>query len=113
METLLDIVIGVFAFVGAVAFALASYAFGEVLYYQLLHGPGLERDLGFREGSDSMPDDNFNGYISAVAIVSVVEGGVFDRAGVRKGDLLPDFSHASLFKLLHRHRGSDGGTSGR
>lgn len=93
METLLGIVVGSFAVLGALTFAFASCLFWEVLYYQLHHGPALMRDLGFREDSDSMPDDNARGYISAVAIVSVVEGGVFDRAGIRKSSNPSSASH--------------------
>ena len=106
MEPLLTVVLEFFAALGALTFALVTYIAGVVLYYQGLLAPALERDLGFKTGSASMPDDqSAHGYISAVAINSVVGGGVFQRAGFRGGDVLPDVSYTWLFKSLHRHRG--------
>jgi hypothetical protein len=105
METVLMVVLGIFAAFGALAFALVAYIVWEALYYQVLLAPALERDLGFRRGTACLPDDNMRGYVSAVAIDSVAEGGVFQRAGFRGGDVLPDVSYSSLFKSLHRHRG--------
>lgn len=105
METALTVVLGIFAAIGVLAFVLATYILGQALYYQMLLAPGLERDLGFKRGSASMPDDeSAHGYISAVAIDSVADGGVFG-AGFRGGDVLPDVSHTDLFKSLHRRRG--------
>ena len=105
MENVLMVVQGFFAAFGASVFALVTYILGEALYYQVLLAPTLERDLGFRHGTAYLPDDGVLGYVSAVAIESVTDGSVFQRAGFRSGDVLPDFSHSSLFKSLHRHRG--------
>jgi hypothetical protein len=76
----------------------------EAWYYQVRLRTGLEHDLGFTEGTAILPGVGLHGYVSAVAIVSVTEGGVFDRAGFHAGDALPDESHTSFFKKLHRHR---------
>ena len=45
METLLMVVLGIFAAFGALAFALIAYIVWEALYYQVLLAPALERDL--------------------------------------------------------------------
>ncbi len=85
--------------------ALSCSVVVEALYYQGLLGPALQRDLGFREGSASLPSGGLTGYVSAVAILDVAEGGAFACAGFRAGDVLPDESHSSLFKTIHHHRG--------
>lgn len=74
METVLMVVLGIFTAFGALAFALVASIVWQVLYYQLLLAPALERDLGFRHGTACLPDDNVRGYVSAVAIDSVAEG---------------------------------------
>jgi len=83
-----------------VVFCLYIIAIG--IYYQAILGPFLERELGFVEGA---------AYIkvgqrlhSAVALCSIVPGGVFDRAGFQVGDVLPGLSHIDLFRLLNRSR---------
>ena len=86
METVLMVVLGIFAAFGALAFALGAYIVGEALYYQVLLAPALERDLGFGRGTACLPDDGMRGYVSTVAIDSVVDGGVFQQAGLRGGD---------------------------
>jgi hypothetical protein len=91
-------------FVGLL-FALAMYAIAWETYYQLVVGPVLERKLGFREGKAILPGGTIFGYTASVAIVSVVPGGVFERAGFRGGEALPDLSHGGLFWRLQRHRG--------
>jgi hypothetical protein len=75
------------------------------LYSVTLLGPSLERDLGFRQGSAWLQSPGWRGYEEAVAIVSVTDGGVFQKAGFRAGDILPEESFIGLFRLLHRHRG--------
>lgn len=98
---------------GPLLFVYAAAAFGiwcawivaESLYYQGLLGPALQRALGFREGKVIRPNGGLTGYESAVAILGVDEGGTFARAGFRAGDVLPEESHTSLFRALHRHRG--------
>jgi hypothetical protein len=106
MGTALEIVVGTLAGFGAISLALVAYIVAEALYYQVFLAPTLERDLGFRHGTACVPDPlGTRVYISAPAIRSVVYGGVFDRAGIRAGDVLPDLSNTGLFKRLHRHRG--------
>lgn len=106
MGTVLELVRGALAGIGAVAVAVVAYVVGASWYYQVYLRRGLERDLGFETGSACMPhEDAPNGYVSAVAVESVAEGGVFQQAGAREGDILPDESETSLFRTLHRHRG--------
>jgi hypothetical protein len=95
----------IFAAVGALVIVPMAYIVFESFYYEVLLGPGLERDLGFRHGKAILPGGSIYGYTASVAIESVAPGGVFHRAGFRAGDALPDVSHGGLFKLLHRHRG--------
>ena len=77
----------------------------EALIYQILLRPGIERDLGFRGDTAILPNRGLRGYVSAVAVRSVVDDRPFGRAGIRSGDVLPDESHTSLFKKLHHSRG--------
>jgi hypothetical protein len=105
MENVLPFLLNAFAASGALALAFGAYIVAEALYYQIILGPGLERDLGFRHGVACLPNHGARGYVSAVAIDSVNEGGVFQQVGFRDGDVLPDVSHSTLFKLLHRRRG--------
>jgi hypothetical protein len=105
METVLMVVLDIFAAFGALSFAFAAYIVGQGFYYQGVLGPGLERELGFTHGIARLPSDGIRGYISAVAIESVADGGVFQQAGFRGGDVFPDISNTDLFKSLHRHRG--------
>lgn len=105
MGTVMMVVLAIFAAFGAISFAFVACIVGEALYYQLLLAPALERDLGFKHGTTCMSGDGMRGYISAVAIDSVSDGGVFQHAGFRSGDVLPDVSNTSLFKMLHRSRG--------
>ena len=50
------------AIVIAAGFVLLSgYILAEAMYYQCLHGPGLERDLGFKEGSALLPNSSLTG----------------------------------------------------
>jgi hypothetical protein len=105
VETVLKVVASLLALPVVALVALWVYVIAEALFYQGILGRVLERDLGFREGSASLPVAGPQGYISAVAIISVADGGVFAQAGFRAGDVLPEKSHTDLFKLLHRHRG--------
>lgn len=105
MPLAVQILLGILAGIGLVAVLLVAYVAGEAFYYQIILGLELMRDLGFREGAQYLPAGGILGHESAVAIVEVVDGGVFDRAGIRAGDVLPDDSHSSLFRTLHRARG--------
>ena len=66
--------------------------------------PRLERDLGFHAALAMHP--GFPGR-ETFHIVSVVPGGVFDRAGIRPGDVPLHIHHGSgdFYGLLHNHRG--------
>ena len=99
------ILIPIVGWVGILFFALSAFIVAEAYYYQAFLGPGLERDLGFRDGAAYLRVGRR--LHSAVALGSVTEGGVLARAGFRTGDVLPDLSLNDLFKLLHRHRGRE------
>jgi hypothetical protein len=66
--------------------------------------PHLERDLGFHAAVAVHP--GFPGR-ETFHIVSVVPGGVFDRAGIRSGDVPLHIHHGSgdFYGLLRDHRG--------
>ncbi len=106
METLLLVVEYFVAGFGVLILVLTLYIIVTAYYYQVLRGPVLERELGFRHGSAYLPDHNVQGYISAVCVDHVVDDGVFAQAGFRSGDVLPDVSLTGFFKRLHHHRGS-------
>jgi hypothetical protein len=111
MGTLLDSLMNVFGLLGVAAAILSAWIVFEAVVYQRVLGPGLERDLGFKEGTAILPCEGLRGYISAVSIVDVAQGGKLAKAGVSVGDVLPDESHTSLFKKFHRHRGREVGLS--
>ena len=75
------------------------------LYYCLLKGAPLQRELGFRTGTACLTASSFMGYIKALRIEEIADDGVFERAGFRVGDVLPDYSEIGLFQLLDRSRG--------
>jgi len=103
-----DVVITIPEIVGGVfllLFLASAYVTAEAYYYQWYLGRDLERDLGFRDGAAYLRVGRR--MHAAVAVEEVVEGGVYDRAGIRRGDVLPDASHSDLFQLLHRHRGRE------
>ena len=117
MTLVLTFVANLVTLLGAAAAIWAVWIVAEASIYEGLLGPGLERDLGFRHGKAILPHSGMFGYISAVDVSCVTEDGPFAKAGVRKGDVLPDETHTNLFKKLHRHRGKtvelaivDGGT---
>ncbi len=74
-------------------------------YYCFLKGKPLNTDLGFRDGTACLNHPSFRGYVDAVCILSIEEGGVFEQAGFRVGDVLPDVSVIGLYRLLHSRRG--------
>jgi hypothetical protein len=105
METLLTFVLSVFSLLGALLSIYFLYIILEYLYYNIIIYKILMRELGFRLGTSGLPADDQRVYISALAIDSTADGGVFEQAGFRVGDLLPDETEASFIKLLQRHRG--------
>jgi hypothetical protein len=105
MDYPLAIVVSVVALLGAGAAIFTAWTVAQAWIYVGLFGPGLERDLGFRDDKAILPTSNVFGYISAVAVKSVIAESPFARAGIRSGDVLSDESHISLFKKLHHHRG--------
>ena len=79
------------------------YVFGDGTYYQAYQGPSLERALGFEHGTRYRSSGHW--WHEALAIRTVVEGGVFATAGFRAGDVLPGWSFTEFFRHLHRNRG--------
>ncbi len=78
------------------------YFVAASIYYVALRGRALEKELGFSYGSACLPSSGLAGYTSSLALVSVVDDGIFDRAGFRQGDVLPDESVIGFFRTLHR-----------
>ena len=89
-------------------------------YWRTRFGPNLERDLGFKAAFETR--EGFQG--RALVIHSVVEGGVFERAGIRAGDRPWDYhgrEEITFFQALQAARGGNatltltlpGGTSGK
>jgi hypothetical protein len=96
MGSILRVALGIFTAIVAFALAVAAYIGGEALYYQWLLAPASERDLGFKHGTACLRDSGGRGYVAAVAIESVADGGLFQQVGSRGGDVLPDVSYSSL-----------------
>lgn len=85
---------------------LGNYFFGRLLVE--LELPHLERQLGFTLGK--VLTTGPYGPTNRDAVIAVEPGGVFDRAGVRPGDLLQGYLYGSRYGLaqgLHSHRGQD------
>ena len=95
------------AFVGIVfplLMLLAFYPLVDGWYTTLEMGPELERDLGFRAAMTSHPA--FPGR-ETFHITEVRPGGIFDRAGIRAGDIPLHIHHgpADFYRMLEAHRG--------
>ena len=89
---------------GAVIAAAVFLAFGKEIhdYYVWEYvRPELERELGFRIGSSAAYGPR--------AIVAVTPGGVFDRAGLRPGDIPVGYVHgfADFYRQLQDARGKE------
>jgi hypothetical protein len=87
--------------------ALLSICIISSLYdgwmYQVKAKPALQQDLGFATGS---PYINAGGVLVEVLTVEdVVPGGIFDKAGVQKGDIIVDYSLTELYRELEKNRG--------
>ena len=104
-----------------IAFAIIGtwviYIVATAMYYQSYQGRSLERGLGFEHGK--LYRRGGRAWESAVAIRTVVEGGVLANAGFQTNDVLPDWSGTEFIRLLHRNRGHvvelevvDGGCEG-
>jgi hypothetical protein len=105
MGLLVAILVNLLASMIAAVAILVTWIVVEAAIYQGLYKPVSERELGFSEGTAILVDSNRRGYISAVSVRTVTDDGVFARAGLRAGDVLPEESITSLFKKLQRHRG--------
>ena len=101
----MDVVIYIIGALFVIFIAWCCYIIIEAIYYQAHLGPGLERDLGFHQGSVYLGVGRQ--LHSAVAITEVTANGVFAQAGFHAGNVLIGVSHTDLFKLLHRNRGKN------
>lgn len=72
-------------------------------YYQILRGQQLKEDLGFEDGAAYLRVGRRTH--SALCLEEVTPDGVFHKAGLRSGNVLPRVSHTDLFRYLHRNRG--------
>jgi hypothetical protein len=104
MSVLVSAVIILLALLIVAWFTFSLCVVAASIYYVSLRGRALEKELGFRYGSACLPSSGLAGYTSSLALVSVVDGGIFDRAGFRQGDVLPDESVIGLFRTLHHRR---------
>ena len=99
------------AFGAVLVFAsLIGLAFRSDLYewyVRVYVEPQLENSLGFRLGEVQVLGPHGPNPINAV--VAVTPGGVFDRAGVRAGDIPLGYDdiRSELFAQLHRSPGTD------
>jgi hypothetical protein len=74
-------------------------------YWQITVGKRLERELGFQHGTPYVREEGSSWLREVLIVESVVPGGVFDRAGFRRGDVIRGLSINGLFQLLQRGRG--------
>ena len=106
MAFLLTIVESILALLGGTAAILTAWFAAQALTYQTLFGPNLERDLGFREGKSILPGQQPTGLCFGCGRhISDRRRSLLCGRYPCAGDVLPDESHTSLFKKLHRHRG--------
>jgi len=84
-----------------IVLAWITYVVASAYWYQSFQGARIERALGFTHGKLY-----HRGTLeSALAVTSVVEGGIFAKAGFQPDDVLPDWSITGFFRFLHRSRG--------
>ena len=73
-------------------------------YVQAVWAPKLERELGFHAATRDHPVFGSSTFV----ITAVVAGGVFDRAGIRPGDVPTGYKHAfaaEFYNQLEHARG--------
>ena len=69
------------------------------------NSPLLKYDLGFDHGS---PYVKVGGEVREVFMIdSILPGGVFDRSGVLRGDIVMDVQILEFYEHLERHRGGN------
>ena len=78
-------------------------------YLQEFIEPKLEISLGFRGGILRIEDDS--GSHNVYAVVAVSPGGVFERAGVRPGDIPDGYSHGVRSGFVNHIFDSRGGVA--
>ena len=86
----------------AIVLIFIAYAFGTGTWYQGCQAPSLERALGFAHGKQYQRVGRR--LHSALAVRSVVEGGILANAGFQSDDVLPEWSATEFFRHLHRER---------
>ena len=106
MVTLLDIAGGALT-LGVAAFViLCARIIVEAYYYQGSLARELERELRFRHGS-FYPRCGDHLHLRVLFIQSLTPDGVFARADIRQGDLLPSLTITDFFKQSHHSRGRE------
>ena len=75
MAILIIVVLKLFALLCVGVALYTARVLAEVLVYLVLFGPRLQRDLGFRDDTAILPSSGIRGYVSAVSVSSVIEGG--------------------------------------
>ena len=86
---------------GAIVLVWLTCTVASAYWYQCLQGRRLERELGFTHGKLYRRGTTQ----SALAVRSVVQEGIFAKAGFQRDDVLPDWSITGFFRYLHRNRG--------
>jgi hypothetical protein len=81
------------------------YVASAAWYWQVTVGKPLERELGFQHGTPYVQEAGSSWPREVLTVESIENGGVFDRAGFRVGDVVRELSSTDLFRLLHRSRG--------
>jgi len=94
----------------ALPFVIVIASHREVYDWYLVQfvEPELEQLLGFRLGEIPLVEPERSYVISA--IVAVVPGGIFDKAGVREGDIPYGYVHgirSGFVRHLHHRRGAN------
>ena len=78
----------------------------EAYYYQCVLGKPLERELGFEHGSPYIHSGDE--FIEVMAFENIKPGGIFDLAGIKKGDIpIDDLSITEFFRMLENARGTE------
>jgi hypothetical protein len=103
VEAMSELLETAFLIILALATCFFIYTIVTSYYYQYLLGRQLEDELGFKDGAAYIRVGRRTH--SAVCLTDITPDGVFHRAGLRAGNVVPELSHTDLFRYLHRNRG--------
>ena len=95
--------------VGAIAAALVLWVIGQAVYWQVIIGSPMEKELGFTHGSPYVRAGDHN--IEVLTFEHVTPSGIVGRAGIQNGYIpisLAGETHLSIskfYRLLEAARG--------